>query len=100
MNDPVDPLRENGAAPTGRVNEGGLSLSWARRAAAGLRPSPVRIDPSTARSLAEHGALVVDVRRYDDPDGSLPSAVRIPPDEVPARLDELRRDVPIVLACT
>jgi rhodanese-related sulfurtransferase len=82
------------------MSEGGLSLTWARRAAAGLRPSPVRIDAATARALLAGGALLVDVRRYDDPEGPPAGAVRIPPDEVPARLGELRRDVPIVLACT
>jgi rhodanese-related sulfurtransferase len=82
------------------MSEGGLSLTWARRAAAGLRPSSVRIDGATARALVARGALLVDVRRHDDPEGTLPGAVRIPPDEVPARLGELRRGVPIVLACT
>jgi len=65
-----------------------------------LRLSPTRIDPDHARRLLEMGAPLVDVRRKDDPALTLPGALRIPPDEIPARLDELPRGSPIVLACT
>jgi len=44
--------------------------------------------------------LLVDVRRHEDDSVKLPDAIRIPPDEIPGRLDELPRDRAIVLACT
>jgi rhodanese-related sulfurtransferase len=64
-----------------------------------MRGSPARIDAETARELVEDGALLVDVRRRDDPAITLAGALRILPDEFPERLDELSRDTPIVLAC-
>jgi rhodanese-related sulfurtransferase len=64
-----------------------------------LRGSPARIDAATARDLLVNGALLVDVRRKDDPALTLEGALRIPPDEISRRLDELSRDSPIVLAC-
>ena len=65
-----------------------------------LRLSPARIDPGQARALLERGAALIDVRRHDDPALVLEGALRIPPDEIPARLGELPRNLPIVLACT
>jgi hypothetical protein len=64
-----------------------------------VRGSPARIDPATARDLVVGGAALVDVRRHDDPAMSLDGALRISPEEIPDRLDELSRDSPIVLAC-
>jgi rhodanese-related sulfurtransferase len=64
-----------------------------------VRGSPTRIDPATARKLVANGALLVDVRRKDDPAVTLEGARRILPDEMPQRLDEFSRDTPIVLAC-
>ena len=64
-----------------------------------VRASPARIDPASARELLERGAVLVDVRRHDDPAMTLAGAIRIPPDEIPERLAELSRDTPIVLAC-
>jgi len=64
-----------------------------------VRPSPARIDAVHARELVASGALLLDVRRLDDPAVTMPGAVRMPPDEVSQRLNEFPRDVPIVLAC-
>ena len=61
--------------------------------------SAARIDAATARELVADGAVLVDVRRKDDAAVTLEGAVRIPPDEVPQRLDAFARDTPIVLAC-
>ena len=61
--------------------------------------SAARIDSATARELVANGAVLVDVRRKDDPAVTLEGAVRVPPDEIPQRLDEFARDTPIVLAC-
>ena len=44
--------------------------------------------------------MLVDVRRHGDDSVQLPNAVRVPPDEIPSRLDELPRSGAIVLACT
>jgi rhodanese-related sulfurtransferase len=65
-----------------------------------IRRSSLRIEPDEARELLAAGALLVDVRRQEDEELRLDGAVRIPPDEIPARLAELPRDTPIVLACT
>ncbi len=64
-----------------------------------VRGSAARIDAATARDLVVNGALLVDVRRKDDPAVTLEGALRIPPDEIPQWLDEFSRDTPIVLAC-
>jgi hypothetical protein len=53
-----------------------------------------------AQALVAEGALLIDVRRQDDPGAALAGSVRIAPDEVPGRLPEFRREVAIVLACT
>ena len=53
-----------------------------------------------ALRLVAEGALVLDVRRREDPLGSLNGAVRISPDEIPGRVGEFSRDVPLILACT
>jgi rhodanese-related sulfurtransferase len=65
-----------------------------------LRPSSVRIDGGSARRLVSEGALLVDVRRHDDPGAHLAGSVRIPPDLIPTHLPGFRREVAIVLACT
>ena len=65
-----------------------------------LRPAPFRIEASAARSLVAKGAVVIDVRRQDDPSATLEGAERIMPDEIPGRLETLPRDNPILLACT
>jgi rhodanese-related sulfurtransferase len=65
-----------------------------------LRRSSYRLDVDSAQALLVKGALLVDVRRDDDPRAALAGSVRIAPDEVPGRLPEFPRDMPIVLACT
>jgi rhodanese-related sulfurtransferase len=65
-----------------------------------IRRSSLRIEPDEARQLVAEGALLVDVRRHEDQELRLDGAVRIPPDEMPARLAELPPNRPIVLVCT
>ncbi len=50
--------------------------------------------------LLTRGASLLDVRRNDDPSDELDGGVRIPPDELPSRIDTLPRNAPVVLACT
>jgi len=64
-----------------------------------VRGSPARIDAATARELVASGAVLIDVRRHDDPAMTLAGALRVPPDEIPERVEEFPRDTPIVLAC-
>ncbi|MEA2411871.1 MAG: hypothetical protein QOC77_2432 [Thermoleophilaceae bacterium] len=64
------------------------------------RPAPFRIDADRALELAEGGAFLLDVRRGDDPDSGLPGAERVAPDDLPGRVPDFPRDVPIVLACS
>jgi hypothetical protein len=64
-----------------------------------VRGSAARIDAASGRELVANGALLVDVRRKDDPAVTLEGALRIPPDEISQRLGEFSRDTPIVLAC-
>jgi hypothetical protein len=65
-----------------------------------LRPTTLRIEPEAARALIEEEALLIDVRRQDDPHPALDGAIRISPDEIPSRVVGFPRDVPMVLACT
>jgi rhodanese-related sulfurtransferase len=65
-----------------------------------LRGSSVRISPEEAHERISAGALLIDVRREDDPNPALAGSVRIPPDLFPERVAGLRREVAIVLACT
>jgi rhodanese-related sulfurtransferase len=65
-----------------------------------IRRSSLRISPAEAHRLLEEGAVLVDVRRHEDDSAELPNALRIPPDEIPGRLDDLPREGVIVLACT
>jgi rhodanese-related sulfurtransferase len=65
-----------------------------------LRSSSLRIDAADAESLIAAGALLVDVRRKDDPARALDRATRVAPDEIPAFLETLPPGVAIVLACT
>jgi thioredoxin 1 len=65
-----------------------------------IRRSSLRIDADEARELVAKGALLVDVRRHEDQALRLDGADRIPPDEIPDKLDELPRDRPILLVCT
>ena len=65
-----------------------------------IRRSSLRIDADEARELIAQGAFLVDVRRHEDQELRLDGAVRIPPDEIPDKLDELPRDRPILLVCT
>ena len=65
-----------------------------------IRRSSRRVDADEARQLLAEGATLVDVRRYGDEELRLDGALRIPPDEIPGRLDELSPDRPILLVCT
>jgi rhodanese-related sulfurtransferase len=65
-----------------------------------LRASSLRIEADEARSLVAGGALLIDVRRKDDPTHPLEGARRVPPDEIPDLLPTLPPGLEIVLACT
>jgi rhodanese-related sulfurtransferase len=65
-----------------------------------VRRSSLRISPAEAHHLLEGGAVLVDVRRHEDDAVQLADAHRIPPDEIPQRLNDLPRDRAVVLACT
>jgi hypothetical protein len=65
-----------------------------------LRPSSLRIDAGVAHSLVGAGALLIDVRRKEDPAHAVAGATRVPPDEIPDVLRTLPPGVQIVLACT
>jgi rhodanese-related sulfurtransferase len=75
-------------------------LSLRFRAAYAARPTTFRIESDRARELTAGGALLVDVRRDDDPAAGMPGAVRVSPDDLPGRVPSFPRDVPIVLACS
>jgi len=65
-----------------------------------LRRSSLRLDASAARMLVADGALLIDVRRQDDPATPPAGAVRIPPDQIPEHLGGFAQQAQIVLACT
>jgi rhodanese-related sulfurtransferase len=82
----------------GRLRQGGAPTRRFHLPSA-VRGSAARIDAATARELVASGALLVDVRRKDDPAVTLEGALRIPPDEMSQHVEEFSRDTPIVLAC-
>jgi rhodanese-related sulfurtransferase len=65
-----------------------------------IRRSSLRIDADEARELIAQGAFLIDVRRHEDQDLRLDGAVRIPPDEIPDKLEEFPRNRPVLLVCT
>jgi rhodanese-related sulfurtransferase len=65
-----------------------------------LRPSSLRIEAGAAQLRVGAGALLIDVRRKEDPAHPLAGATRVPPDEIPDFLRTLPPGVEIVLACT
>jgi rhodanese-related sulfurtransferase len=66
----------------------------------GLGRDPVRVDPDSARLLVEGGALLIDVRKSNDPGQALAEARRVTPEELARAAPGFDRDIPIVLACT
>ena len=83
-----------------RRGSSSLRLRARERARAALGISSLRLDRDAALALVDGGAVLIDVRRHEDPGGFLAGAERIPPDEIPSTLARLPRDTPIVLACT
>ena len=65
-----------------------------------LRSTSLRIQPEAAQVLIAANAILIDVRREDDPQEALDGAIRVAPDEIPGRVAAFPQDVPIVLACT
>jgi hypothetical protein len=65
-----------------------------------LRRSSLRISSEEAHERIAAGALLVDVRRDDDPSPGIDGAERVPPDMIPERIVGMRPEVAIVLACT
>jgi DMSO/TMAO reductase YedYZ molybdopterin-dependent catalytic subunit/rhodanese-related sulfurtransferase/glyoxylase-like metal-dependent hydrolase (beta-lactamase superfamily II) len=75
-------------------------LPIAHGAAAGTAGSMPQVSARAAATLVENGAMLLDVREPGEwSAGHAPRAVLIPMAEVHARLDELPRDAPIVVAC-
>jgi len=66
----------------------------------GFGRDPVRVDPGSARLLVEGGALLIDVRKSEDPGEPLAAARRVTPEELAAAAPSFDRGTPIVLACT
>lgn len=58
------------------------------------------IAPEEANDLVQNGAVLVDVRNPDEyAGGHVPTAVLMPMQTVPVRIDELRTDTPVYLVC-
>lgn len=63
-----------------------------------MSPTVDSIEADAVDALGEH--LLLDVREYDEwMSGHAPGAVHMPMDTVPARVEELPRDRPIVVVC-
>jgi rhodanese-related sulfurtransferase len=65
---------------------------------------PLRISPTDAKALLDAGqGVVLDVvspMAWDELDEAIPGALRIPPDEVSARMGELPKERTILAYCT
>jgi MFS family permease/rhodanese-related sulfurtransferase len=66
----------------------------------GFGRDPVRVDADSARLLVEGGALLIDVRKAEDPGLALPDARRVTPEELSRAAPAFDPGVPLVLACT
>ena len=72
-----------------------LALIVVRRLAGGKR-----VSPTVVLEKIKAGAKIVDVRSPAEfQGGAYPGAVNIPVQELDRRLDELRRDQPVVVYC-
>jgi rhodanese-related sulfurtransferase len=62
--------------------------------------TPKEISRASAREMLDKGAQLVDVRAdHEWETGHLPGAVHIPLDELPARVEEIDKDRPVILYC-
>ncbi|MBS1678588.1 MAG: rhodanese-like domain-containing protein [Actinobacteria bacterium] len=62
--------------------------------------APKEISRAEARELLDQGAQLVDVRvDHEWETGHLPGAVHIPLAELPARVEEIDKDRPVILYC-
>jgi MFS family permease/rhodanese-related sulfurtransferase len=66
----------------------------------GLGRDPVRVDPDSARLLVEGGALLIDVRKSEDPGQALANARRVTPEQLALAAPTFDPGTPIILACT
>ena len=66
----------------------------------GFGRDPVRVDADSARLLVEGGAVLIDVRKAEDPGLPLPDARRVTPEDLAAAAPSFDRGTPLVLACT
>ncbi len=69
-----------------------------------VQDADIRIDPADAKARIEAGeAVALDVvqpRAWDEIDGAVEGAVRIPPRDIEERFAELPLDLDIVTYCT
>lgn len=62
--------------------------------------TPKEVSRAEAREMLDQGAQLVDVRvDHEWETGHLPGAVHIPLAELPARVDEVDKDRPVILYC-
>lgn len=62
--------------------------------------TPKEVDRAAARQMIDAGAQLVDVRAdHEWEAGHLPGAVHIPLAELPARVEEIDKDRPVILYC-
>jgi rhodanese-related sulfurtransferase len=62
--------------------------------------APKEISRAEAREMLDSGAQLVDVRAdHEWEAGHLPGAVHIPLPELPARIEEIEKDRPVILYC-
>ena len=79
---------------------GWFGASALARWASGGRPLQQTAQLTPAQAAARDDAIVIDVRRRTEWDaGHIPGARHVSLAELPARLDELPRDVPLVMQC-
>ncbi len=66
----------------------------------GANSVPNEISRAEAREMLDQGAQLIDVRAdHEWEAGHLPGAVHITLDELPARVEEIDRDRPVILYC-
>ena len=74
-------------------------MSFLRRSAA-PRGTRDAVEPHEAQAAVDAGALLLDVREQHEWDaGHAPSALHVPLDTLPAHVDRLAVDRPIIVVC-
>lgn len=84
-----------------QLTGGNVAAPAAAAASVDITNLPLEVSIDDAYALREEGAFILDVRTVQEweVDGHIPDATLIVLDDLPARIDEVPRDEPVVIIC-